>query len=867
MSGGPAHARAPGRTGPDAGSLISGIRHHLCYTLAKDGHSATPYDYYRALVYTLRDRLVEGWLRTQQHYHNVDVKRVYYLSAEFLIGRLFDNVLVNLDVDGPCREALGAFGLDLDEIREQECDAGLGTGGLGRLAACYMDSMATLGLPCHGYGIRYHYGTFRQQIAGGYQVEEPDDWLRQGSAWEIVRPDSLFPVSFYGEVQEYPDLQGRTVRRWANAEVIVAMALDVLVPGYASETVNTFRLWTAKSLQELDLHQFNRGDYTRAVEQKDRTENITRVLYPKDDVAPGRELRLKQEYFLVSASLQDIIRRYRKHHPTFDAFADKVAIHLNDTHAVLAIPELMRLLIDREGLGWDQAWSLAVRTFGYTNHTILPEAMERWPLDLFGRLLPRHLQIVYEINERFLDEVGRRHPADGDRVRRVSLIEEEGGRQVRMAHLAVVGSHAVNGVSALHTDILRREIFADFNELFPERFSNKTNGITPRLWLKKANPGLAELITRHIGAGWVTDLMQLAKIAPLAADAGFRSEWDQVKRDNKARLARYLAEAHGFAADPGTLFDCQVKRIHEYKRQLLSVLHVVSLYNRLKDGAAPDFFPRTVFYAGKAAPGYFLAKLIIKLIHAVADVVNADPAVNGRLRVFFLPDYGVSLAERVIPAADLSEQISTAGTEASGTGNMKLALNGALTIGTLDGANIEIRDAVGAENFFAFGHTAAEIDLLRRAGYDPWRVYHGRPDVRRALDMIRDGSFSPEERGLFQPIYDALLPQGDRYFVLADFESYAACQEQVGTLFRDRASWVRKAIATVARMGPFSCDRAVLEYARDIWGVEPAPPPAERSTPVAVAHRSQEPAPPHWSRAPAEVPPAGRSAPRSVGDL
>jgi starch phosphorylase len=601
----------------------------------------------------------------------------------------------------------------------------------------------------------------------------------------------------------------------------MAMAYDVPIPGYGNGVVNTFRTWAAKSSREFDLDYFNHGDYVRAVEDKNRTENLSRVLYPKDDVFQGRELRLKQEYFLVSATLQDALRRYRKDHETFDAFPDKAAIQLNDTHPALAIAELMRILVDREGLGWDKAWEITVATFGYTNHTIMPEALERWPVGLLGQMLPRHLQIIFEINRRFLEGVGRRYPGDGDRLRRMSVIEEGPEKRVRMANLAIVGSHAVNGVSALHTELLKQKVFPDFYELFPERFSNKTNGITPRLWLRRANPDLSALISKAIGDRWVRDLSELEGLTPLAGDRGFRAEWLRVKRLNKDRLGGYVRNANHVTVSADSLFDCQVKRIHEYKRQLLNVLHVITLYNRLVDGRDSGFVPRTVLFAGKAAPGYFLAKLIIKLISSVADVVNRDAAVGDRLKVAFLANYRVSLAEKIVPAADLSEQISTAGTEASGTGNMKLALNGALTIGTLDGANIEIRDAVGDDNFFLFGLTASEVDDLRRAGYHPWDYYHRDPELQRALDLIRDGALSPGQRGLFHPILDALFVHGDVYFVLADYAAYVACQERVAALYRDPDAWARKSILNVARVGRFSSDRAIREYARDIWHAEP----------------------------------------------
>jgi starch phosphorylase len=806
--------------GKDVPALKRSILDHLRYTLAKDQYTATTRDYYQALVHSVRDRLIDGWIRTQQQYYDVDAKRVYYLSIEFLLGRLLNDSLINLRLDATCRQALSELGLDLDDLCELEWDAGLGNGGLGRLAACFLDSMATLGLAGYGYGIRYEYGMFFQRIENGAQVEVPDNWLRYGNPWEVARPEYLFPVRFCGQVYEHVDASGRLRPEWLHTELVMAMACDIPVPGYGNNVVNTLRLWTAKSSREFDLSYFNHGDYIRALQEKDLTENISRVLYPSDEVASGQELRLKQEYFLVSATLQDILRRYRKEHKDFEALSDKVAIQLNDTHPALAIPELMRLLVDREGLAWEDAWSVAVKTFGYTNHTIMAEALERWPVHLLGRVLPRHLQIIYEINRRFLDDVARRYPGDVDRLRRVSLIEEGPEQRVRMANLAIVGSHAINGVSALHSDILRERTFHDFFELFPERFSNKTNGITPRRWLRKANPGLAGLITKAIGDRWITDLERLVELVPLAEDGEFRSAWARVKRDNKERLAQVIDTEKGVRVPTDALFDCQVKRIHEYKRQLLNVLRVIVAYHRIKDRLADRGVPRTVVFGGKAAPGYFLAKCIIQLINGVAHVVNHDPEVGDRLKVVFLPNYRVSQAEVIIPAADLSEQISTAGTEASGTSNMKFALNGALTIGTLDGANIEIREAVGDDNIFLFGLATPEVEELRRKGYRPREYYKSQPELRRALDTIRDGTFSHGDRGLFQPILESLLDGGDRYLVLADFASYLACQERVAALYQDQDAWTRQAILNVAHMGRFSSDRVIRQYGHEIWGVE-----------------------------------------------
>jgi starch phosphorylase len=816
-------AQATSVSNPDVATLRQSILWHLRYSLSKDQYTATPRDFYHSLAYALRDLLTDDWIKTQQHYYNVDAKRIYYLSAEFLIGRLIDNVLINRKVEGTCRQALKELGLNLDELVEMEWDAGLGTGGLGRLAACFLDSMATLGLAAHGYGIRYEFGIFSQKIERGYQVETPDNWLRYTYPWEIARPEMLFPVHYYGQVHQRVNGEGKLHHDWVNTEIVMAMAHDLPIPGYGNGVVNNFRLWAAKSSREFNLDYFNHGDYIRAVEEKNRNENISRVLYPPDDFAGGRELRLKQEYFLVSATLQDILRRYKKQHASFEPFPDKVAIQLNDTHPCLAIPELMRLLVDREGLEWGEAWEIARATFGYTNHTIMPEALERWPVSMLERVLPRHMQIIYEINRRFLDVVRYRYPGDSERVRRMSIIQEGDDKQVRMANLALVGCHAINGVSALHSGLLRKEVFREFHEFGEIRFSNKTNGITPRLWLARANPELSALITRRIGNSWITHLDRLDALVPLADDRAFRSEWAAVKRQNKERLAAMIKHTHAALVDEESLFDCHVKRIHEYKRQLLNVLHVITLYNRLKDDPNRPSVPRTVLFGGKAAPGYARAKLIIKLINSVAEVVNHDPDVADRLAVYFLPNYRVSTAQKIIPAADLSEQISTAGTEASGTGNMKFALNGALTIGTLDGANIEIMEAVGEENIFIFGLKADQVSQLKHAGYNPWDFYQTQPELRRCLNMIRDGYFSKSEPQLFQPLFEALLNGGDNYLVLADYEAFINCQDRVAELYRDSDAWTRKSILNVARVGRFSSDRTIQEYARDIWGAETVP--------------------------------------------
>lgn len=804
----------------DRADLKVNFLEHIRYSLAKDRHTATRRDLYDALAYTLRDHLIDGWLHTQQHYYDADVKRVYYLSLEFMVGRLLTCSLLNLGLLESATGLLDQAGIQLDDLAEQEWDPGLGTGGLGRLAACFLDSMATLGIAGYGYGIRYEYGIFSQRIENGQQVEGPDNWLRYGCPWEIPRPDHLFPVRFYGRVNRYTDGNGKLRHEWVESELVMAMAHDILVPGHGNDIVNTFRLWAAKSSREFDLEYFNHGDYVRAVEDKNRTENISKVLYPKDDRVEGRELRLKQEYFLVSATLQDILRRYRKKHETLHALPEKAAIQMNDTHPALAVPELMRILMDREGFGWDEAWDITVNTCGYTNHTIMPEALEKLPVPLLEKVLPRHLEIVYEINRRLMQEVARRWPGDSERLRRMSLIEEGPEKRVRMANLAIVGSHKINGVSALHSEILKRQVFRDFYELHPERFTNKTNGITPRRWLLMANPGLSELITRTIGDRWITRLSDLEKLTKYADAADFQKEWARVKRENKRKLAILIEKEHRIAVNTESLFDVQVKRIHEYKRQLLSLLHVITLYHRIKDRPNEPVLPRTVIFAGKAAPGYLQAKLIIRLINAVADVINRDPVVGDKLKLFFLANYRVTLAERIIPAADLSEQISTAGMEASGTGNMKLSLNGALTIGTLDGANIEIKEAVGDDNIFICGHTAEELDRLRKSGYNPLDYYHRQPELRRALDAIRDNHFSPTQPGVFQPLIEILLHLGDPYFVMADFASYLAGQERINQVYANEAAWTRMSILNVARMGKFSSDRTISEYAKEIWGIE-----------------------------------------------
>jgi glycogen phosphorylase len=783
---------------------------------------ATRNDYYLAVAYAVRDRLMRRWISTAHTYFERGSRTVAYLSAEFLMGPELANNLVNLGIHDAAAQALRDLGQSLDDLLDQEEEPGLGNGGLGRLAACYMDSLATLEIPAIGHGIRYEFGIFDQVIRDGWQVEVADKWLRLGNPWELARPEIRFTVPLGGHTEPYVDDAGRYVVRWVPDRVVVGIPYDTPVLGYAVNTANMLRLWRAEASEEFDLRAFNVGDYYRAVEEKMFSENITKVLYPNDEPVAGKQLRLEQQYFLVSCALQDMIRIYRQRETTLRHFHEKYAVQLNDTHPALAIPELMRLLVDEHRMGWEEAWDVTTRTFAYTNHTLLPEALETWPLPLFRRLLPRHLEIVYEINRRFLAEVRQRDPGDDARVERLSLVGEGGDGRVRMANLACVGSHAINGVSALHTGLLETTVLRDFHELWPGKFSNKTNGVTPRRFMVLANPGLARLITEAIGGTWVRDLEELRRLEPLAEDAGFRDEWRRVKLAAKAALAGRIRSTTGVDVDPSSLFDIHVKRIHEYKRQHLNVLHVLTLHRRLKRGLSTGVAPRTVIFGGKAAPGYVMAKLMIKLVNAVAATLNADPDTSGILRVVFFPDFNVRNAQALYPAADLSEQISTAGFEASGTGNMKLALNGALTIGTLDGANIEIRDAVGAENFFTFGLTADEVRRRKADGYRPRDVYERHVDLREALDLIASGAFSPEDRGLFRPLVDSLLERDD-YLLLADYPLYLACQDDVSRAWQDKERWTRMSVLNVARMGWCSSDRAIREYCRDIWRVEPVP--------------------------------------------
>jgi len=812
------------KLGNDREALRKSLANRLIYTLGKDPITATTRDWFNTTAVAVRERLIERWMETMRSYYRSDAKRVYYFSMEFLTGRLLSNSLLNLGLYGTCAEALSDLEQDLEELREMEPDAALGNGGLGRLAACFLDSMATLSLPGYGYGIRYEYGMFHQRIENGYQREYPDNWLRAGNPWEFARPEVIFPVKFGGKVVEVTDQHGALCHHWVDTDDVLAMAYDTPVPGYGTSTVNNMRLWSAKATAGFNLSEFNAGKYVESVQQKNESENISRVLYPDDSTMDGRELRVKQQYFFVSASLQDIVRRFLAYHSTWEDLPDKVAVQLNDTHPAVAIPELMRLLVDVQGLSWDRAWAITRRVFSYTNHTLMPEALETWPVELFERVLPRHLQIIFEINHRFLQAVQHHYPGDVDRLRRMSIVDEAGGRRLRMAHLAFVGSHRVNGVSAIHTDLMRQTIFTDFDAFWPEKIVNITNGITPRRWLNHANPALSTLVSERIGHDWVRDLSELGRLVPAADDPGFRWRFREVKHRNKERLAGVIQARLGLTVDPHSMFDVHVKRIHEYKRQLLNVLHVITRYNRIRDGRAGDMAPRTVILSGKAAAAYARAKLIVKLIHAVADVINHDPAAHGLLQLVFIPDYSVSNAEKIMPACDLSEQISTAGTEASGTGNMKLALNGAITIGTLDGANVEIREAVGDENIFIFGMKAGEVEARRRAGYDPWHHYHEEAELRRALDMVASGFFSLDAPERFRPITDSLTAGGDRFMLLADYASYIACQDEVDVVFRDPDEWSRRAILNVASMGRFSSDRTIRNYAEHVWQAHPVVP-------------------------------------------
>ena len=794
----------------------------LFYMQGKFPALANKRDYYLALAYVVRDRLLQRWVSTAAAYTRQRSRTVAYLSAEFLIGPQLGNNLVNLGIYDAVKGAVAELGLDFDELLQQEEEPGLGNGGLGRLAACFLDSMATLQIPTMGYGIRYEFGIFEQEIVDGWQVERTDKWLRFGTPWDVARPEWAVEVKLGGRTEGWTDEQGRYRVRWIPERVVIGIPYDAPTLGYRNNTANTLRLWRAEAPESFDFAVFNRGDYYGAVNKKIVSENLTKVLYPNDEAIQGKELRLEQQFFFVSCALQDMLRIMRGQKIPVERFHEKFAVQLNDTHPAIAVAELMRLLVDEHAMVWDKAWDITRRTFGYTNHTLLPEALEHWPIAMFGKLLPRHLEIVHEINARFLDEARIRFWGDDARIARLSLIDERGERYVRMANLACVGSHAINGVAELHSELLKRDVLHDFNALWPEKFGNKTNGVTPRRWMALSNPRLAALITEAIGEAWVSDLDQLARLERLAQERSFRERWRDVKRANKAEFAGFVRQRTAVAVDPESLFDVQVKRIHEYKRQHLNILHVIARYVQLKSGIDRGGPPRTFVFGGKAAPGYHMAKLIIRLITAVSETLERDPQARERLAVVFLPNYNVSGGQRVYPAADLSEQISTAGKEASGTGNMKFSLNGALTIGTLDGANIEIRDEVGADNFFLFGLTAEQVAELKSNGYRPMDYYVADPLLREAIDLVASGFFSRGDAALFRPLISNLLA-GDPYLVLADFRSYVECQEQVGDAYGDSDRWTRMSILNTARCGKFSSDRTIREYCRDIWHVEPVP--------------------------------------------
>ena len=804
----------------DRDGLLKSMANHIEFSQCKNRYTAEDIDIYRSFALSIRDRLVEFWNDTQQTYHRKKCKQLYYFSLEYLIGRSLKNNLLNLGIMDAGGDAIRKIGYDLEEIQELEHDAGLGNGGLGRLAACFLESMATLELPAHGYGIRYEFGIFKQQFENGAQVEVPDNWLEEGYPWEIPRWEVVYPVHFFGHVKDKINENGVSKRVWVETEEVVAMAYDVPISGYGNHTVNNLRLWSAKPSKSFDFQLFNSGDYIQAVEETQRSGTISKVLYPNDQGFSGKELRLKQQYFFVAASLQDIIRNFKTHSENFESFPDHVAIQLNDTHPSIAIPELMRIFVDEEGLEWDEAWGISTRVFAYTNHTVLPEALERWSVDLMGRLLPRHMEIIYEINDLFLANVKKQFPDDADLLRRISFIEENDHKQIRMPYLSIVGSHTINGVAALHTELLKTTVFKDFYKLFPKRFQNKTNGITPRLWLRNANPELSELIIGKIGNGWITELDQLRKLERYADDPDFQDSWRKVKRKKKEQLANWLKQTSGIIIDPESLFDVQIKRIHEYKRQLLNILHVVFLYNKMLDHPELPFVPRTILLGGKAAPGYHMAKLIINLANDVARVVNNDPAMLDRLKVVFVPNYNVSIAEKMIPATDISQHISTAGTEASGTGNMKFILNGALILGTMDGANIEIAEEVGAENIFTFGMSSDEVSSLAKSGYNPRVPYQNNPGLREALSMINTGYFNRDKPHLYNNLYNSLVFE-DKYMLLEDFTSYVECQQRVMKTWEDQEKWTRMSILNTAASGKFSSDRTIDEYARDIWKLEP----------------------------------------------
>ena len=808
---------------PSARSMKDSILHHLRFSMAHDVETATKRDWWLATSKAAQERIIERMLATQAVHNQQDVRRVYYLSLEFLMGRLFSNSLYSAGIFHETEAALKELGLGLEDLRGEEYDMGLGNGGLGRLAACFLDSLATLDYPAIGYGIHYEFGLFRQEFSHGHQVELPDDWMKFGTPWEIVRPEFTQAVELYGKVENVFDDTGRYVPRWVQTRKIIGVPYDIPIPGYGTNTVNFLRLWESRPSEKINLEAFNRGGYSEALAEKMQSETVSKVLYPNDKTEAGKELRLVQQYFFVSCSLRDIIRRFRKVPRSWTDLPGKVAIQLNDTHPALAVVELLRILQDEEQMPWDDAWNIVTQIFAYTNHTLLPEALEKWSVPLFQKVLPRHLQLIFEINRRLLESVEAEYPGDAEKKRVMSLIEEGDVQRVRMANLAVVGSHSVNGVAALHTELLKKHLFADFNAFYVGKFNNKTNGITPRRWLHAANPLLADLITSKIGPDWIKDLDQLRRLEQWIDDPSFQHEFMAIKHANKVELAHFINKECGVVVNPDSLFDVQIKRLHEYKRQHLNLLHIVALYRRILQNPGCDIQPRVFIFAAKAAPGYDLAKCIIKAINAVATKINNDPRVGDRLKVVFLPNYRVSVAQRIIPGADLSEQISTAGKEASGTGNMKLALNGALTVGTLDGANIEILEEVGPENIFIFGLTVDEVEALHVRGYQPQDYYLADEELRAVVDWIGSNYFTPDEPGALAPLQRSWLEGGDPFLCLADYRSYSDIQERVDAAYRDKARWARMAILNTARMGKFSSDRTIHEYAREIWRLPQVP--------------------------------------------
>jgi starch phosphorylase len=809
------------RNGNSSESIKQGFLEHLKYTLGVDEFTTTNHDRFMALSYTVRDRLINQWIKTQQTHHNKNTKRAYYLSLEFLMGRAMGNNIINMQLEDNVSEVLQELGYNLEELEDQEADAGLGNGGLGRLAACFLDSMATMNLPSFGYGIRYDYGIFKQKIDNGYQTEQPDDWLRNGNPWEIERPDVTVKVSFGGRVEAFNE-KGKTIYRWMDTNDVIGVAYDMPIAGYGGKTINTLRLWSARAAEEFDFQDFNDGDYVEAVSAKVQAENLTKVLYPNDTLYLGKELRLKQQYFFVACSLNDILRRFRKSEEPWKKFPDYAAIQLNDTHPSIAIPELMRLLMDEENLSWDKAWKITESVMGYTNHTLMPEALEKWPEPMLAKLLPRHLQIILEINRRFLNKAITFFPNDMDKIREISIVEEGNPKQIRMANLCITGSHSTNGVAALHTELLKSRLVPSFAKIFPKRFNTKTNGNTQRRWLLHANPALAALITETIGDEWITNFAQLRKLEAWAEDKNFRTKFQETKLLAKRRLSECVEKKYGIKLNPEAFYNVQIKRMHEYKRQLLNIMQIIMLYNRIRKGNPDNYFPRISIFAGKSAPGYDMAKLIIKLINNVSGIINNDESIKGKIAVYFLADYKVSLAEKIIPATDLSEQISTAGTEASGTGNMKFMCNGAITIGTMDGANVEIVQEAGIENEFIFGLSADEVAELKPT-YNPQSYYLEDKEIKEALDMIFNDYFSFSEPGIFEPIKQMIMKDGDKYMHLADLRSYDDAHQRAAAVYEDKDEWNRKAIINIASAGKFSSDRTIAEYAKDIWNLKPCP--------------------------------------------